>query len=125
MLLLIEIPLTCLQIMNFFFGGGGEVFVTSGTKSHTVPVAVVCMSIGLGKMKRKCCEEADLVVGRADRLCGLYHSAGIPVTYGTACGCVVGSCWCVCSVLSSACILYRFGLSLGTLLMKSKARHSL
>lgn len=110
---------------NEFFFLGGEVFVTSGTKSHTVPVAVVCMSIGLGKMQRKCCEEADLVVGRADRLCGLYHGAGIPVTYGTARGRVVGSCWCVCSVLSSACILCRFGLSLGTLLMKSKARHSL
>lgn len=66
-----------------------EVFITSGTKSRTV--LVVCMSTGLGKMQRKCCEGADLVVGRADGLCGLYRSAGIPVMYGTVCGYLVGS----------------------------------
>lgn len=66
------------------------------------------------------------MVGRADGLCDLYHSAGIPVVYGAARVCVVEAVGqLVVSMLSPACILCRFGLLLGTLLLKSKACHSL
>lgn len=72
---------------------------------------VICMSTGLGKMQSKCCEGADLAVGRADGLCGSYHSDGIPVVYETARGCVVGSCSqavgelvCLCSLLPASSV---------------------
>lgn len=62
-------------------------------------------------MHRKHYGGTNVAVGRADGGCALYHRAGIPVVYGAAQSCVLGTCsWAVGELLCPCSVLSKFGL---------------